>query len=617
MILTQYIRYFLLIFFVEIFLQACSERVYIFEGLKGPLAPSSIFEPVELGPEQFDHGGASRLAILITEEESHWLALASGMKTIGIPFRMTKDIETALQHETLMLYPQVTGRNLEPDDLSALREYVQGGGTLIGTNVLGGGLSDLFGFEGISESKSRHLLTFQNGFSETQNFESRGLSRVKIGSASDISANPGTNSYIGPQNSPIAVYENGEAAIISNDYHNGKTYALGVDLGQLLAKGYNRRQVDISEHYANHYSPTLDAFLIFIEGIYKDQTTAAVTLGTVPDGKSLSFMLSFDIDFSKSLKNAIVYAEHQKSEGISGTYFIQTKYVRDYNDRIFMNEEAGKLIRELESLGAEIASHSVAHSNDMWDFDLGDGSEFYPEYKPFVQTAKKTRNATIMGELRVSKFLLDHFLDTQDIDSFRPGFLSNPAQMPQALTSADYKYSSSSTANISLTHLPFQLSYGREFSAFTPIFEIPITLEDELHGPMLDRLDDAIKLTRQIADIGGSYVVLIHTDDIDTRLEFQKKIIEEVKPYAWMGTIRQFGDWWSARNNVSVDVTKKSDGDYQIVLSADQPIKGLSLEIDPAFQIKSASMPLDTLAIQKGTILIDHLEGQQTINIHN
>lgn len=164
------LRYFLIILLSVTFLKACSERVYIFEGLEGPLAPSQILEPAELGPSQFEKGETSRLVILITEDDSHWLALASGLKTIGVPFRMTRDIESALQHETVMLYPQVTGRNFAPDEFRALRKFVDAGGTLIGTSILGGGLSDLFGFERISESKSRYILRFENGLPQTHNF---------------------------------------------------------------------------------------------------------------------------------------------------------------------------------------------------------------------------------------------------------------------------------------------------------------------------------------------------------------------------------------------------------------------------------------------------------------
>jgi len=602
------------IFFILI-LPACSEHVYIFEGLEGPEAQTPLMAPIALGPEQFDKGETSRLAILITEEDSHWLALARGLKTIGIPFRMTHDIEDALRHDIVMVYPQITGVNLSISELESLRSYVKDGGTLVGTNVLGRSLADMFGFEAISESKSRYLLQFQNGAAETRGFQEKGLSKIKIGSAEDSAANPGTNSYIGLAVKPLALYENGEAAIISNNYGAGKTYALGLDLGQLLAKGYNRRQVDIRKDYANKYQPTLDAMLMFMEAIYKAQDAPKVTLGTVPEGKSLSFILSHDIDFSKSLRNAIPYAEHQNKENISGTYFIQTKYIRDYNDAIFFGAEAGPLVKKLEALGAEIGSHTVAHSNAMWEFDVGDGTESYPDYRPFVQTKTRTRGATLMGETRISKFLLDNFLSRQQVESFRPGFLSNPDQMPEVLASTGYKYSSSTTANVSLTHLPFQLSYGREFSALTPIFEFPITVEDELDGPMIERLEESVDLARRIAKIGGLYVVLIHTDDVDSRLDFQKAIVEEVKPYAWIGSMRNFGDWWAARNEVSVDVKDRGLGTYEILLNAKTPIKGLTIELNNVFQIMESSMPLKNIQAQGKVILLRQLSGQQTLII--
>ncbi len=596
-------------------LSACSERVHIFEGVEGPLTPTPVIAAIDAVPSQFDEGDTSRLAVFLTEDESNWLSLVRGLKTIGIPFRVTTDLEAALRHDSVMIYPQITGLNLELGELTAIREYVQEGGTLIGTNVLGGGLFDMFGFKEISESKARYGMNFETGFSETADFQNKGLSRLKIGSAADTAANPGTNSYLGVKNPPLARYENGEAAIIENVYGDGKTYALGVDVGQLLAKGYNRRQVDITEHYANHYQPTLDAFLILIENIYMAKPRPRVTLGTVPDGKDLSFILSHDVDFSKSLKNALPYAEHQNEEAISATYFIQTKYVRDYNDVIFMDDEAIGVIQELERLGAEIASHSVAHSNAMWDFDIGDGTETYPQYRPFVMNAARTRGATIMGELRVSKFLLDHFTAGQEVESFRPGFLSNPSQMPQALASSGYKYSSSATANVSLTHLPFQLTYGREFSALTPVFEIPITVEDELDGPMIDRLEDSKTLARQIAEIGGVYVVLTHTDDVDSRLEFQKAVVEEVKPYAWMGSIRQFGDWWAARDQVTVDIKDLGGGAFELALTAPVPIKGLSLELNGEYEVTGSSMPMETVQIDGQAILLGPLSGAQTVTL--
>ncbi|WP_026942876.1 polysaccharide deacetylase family protein [Hellea balneolensis] len=611
---SRFYSYILILVFGA-FLQACGQTVFVFDDLEGPQTQAVMMEPEDLGPRQFDDGQASRLAVLITEDDSHWLALATGLKTIGIPFRMTTDVREALAHDIVMIYPQVTGLNLSGGELGEIRDYAKQGGTLIGTNILGGGLADMFGFQSIAESKSRYYLSFWEGHVETEEFSEKGLTDIKIGSAEQIDANPGTNSYLGISGEVLAAYENGEAAIVKSQYGTGTTYALGLDIGQLLSKGYNRRQVDIRQYYANNYQPTLDALLILLENIYKQQASLKVTLGTVPDGKSLSFIMSHDIDFSRSLINAIPYAKQQKEAGISGTYFIQTKYVRDYNDEIFFSDEGASLVRELDALGAEIASHSVAHSNAMWDFEIGDGSEAYPEYRPFVRTKTRTTGATLIGETRISKFLLDNFTRKQEVESFRPGFLSNPSQMPQVLASTGYKYSSSSTANVSLTHLPFQLSYNRAFSAFTPVFEFPITVEDEIEAPMINRLDPAIKLARQIAKIEGLYVVLIHTDAVDTRLDFQKAIIDEVRPYAWMGTLREFGQWWTARDDVSIDIKNMGSRLYQISLNSETSIKGLTLELNGPAKLIESSIPLEQIQVFEQGLLLPKFSGPQTLMV--
>ena len=577
--MTYFLRAFLLLF--GLLMAACSDPVHKIEGVSGPTHISEIntYEPAS--PEMFQQGHDSRLAILLTDHQSHWLSLARGLKTMGVPFRMTEDPQDAFRHDVVLVYPIISGRTMDAATLRSLTEYVETGGHVIASNVLGGGLQNLFGITGVQESKSHYRLQFEPGFAETGAFESKGLAKIKIGSKDHIDDNIGTNIYRGA-NRALAVYENGDTAITYNEFGTGKSFALGVDIGHLLSKGYSQRQVDISKNYVNTYQPTTDALLIFIKNIYRQNQAGAVTIGTVPDGQKLNFILTHDIDYSESLRNALPYAKYQADQGISGTYFVQTKYVKDYNDKAFFNETGIETLTALEGFGAEIGSHSVSHAKGMWTFPLGNGRETYPEYAPFVQTAETTRNGTTLGELRVSKFLLDHFLKASSVQSFRPGFLSNPYHLPQALDVTGYQYSSSATANEALTHFPYQLTVDRKFERLTPVFEFPITIEDEEKPPMFSRVESAKTIARQIAQIGGLYIVLTHTDDVDERLEFQKQMIDEVRPYAWTGSLREFGAWWVARDKVSIDVSE-TDERLIIELHAPSPIEGLTLELTKAY----------------------------------
>jgi len=162
----------------------------------------------------------------------------------------------------------------------------------------------------------------------------------------------------------------------------------------------------------------IDVLLRMVKRIYRQQKPGAVTLGVVPDGRALAMVFSHDIDFNRSIANTVTYAEHERERGFAGTHFIQTKYIRDWDDSIFLNDETRVHVARLLELGMEVASHSVSHSLVFSRFSLGSGEEIYPSYRPFVVSATETHDGFILGELRVSKFLLEGMADGIPVESF-------------------------------------------------------------------------------------------------------------------------------------------------------------------------------------------------------
>ena len=335
-----------------------------------------------------------------------------------------------------------------------------------------------------------------------------------------------------------------------------------------------------------------------------------MTVGTVPFGKSLSVMLTHDVDFTRSIKNAVDYAEYEKSQGLVGTYFIQVKYIRDYNDDIFFNDEGVGYLARLAELGMELGSHTIAHSKVFDQFPMGTGREAYPSYAPYVKSRMKAQNASVLGELRVSKFLIDHF-SGQEIVSFRPGELSNPYGLPQALLATGFRYSSTATANNSLTHLPYQLTYNRLTESEVDIFEFPVTIEDEELPKMGDRLPQALEVARKISRYGGSVVVLIHPNILDHKLAFEKGFVEGVRPYAWFGSVREFGRWWAARNQVEVDVTRGPTS-MQVTMTVPQPVAGLTIEVPEGWTVERAGSLPKGVTQQGRVVTLPELQGAHT-----
>lgn len=583
---------------------------YRFPGVSGPTHVTVVPPKVPASWTTYGQGSQSRLAILLTDPDSSWLGLAHGLKAMGIPFRITRDVQEALMHQVVLVYPMISGKVLSPDALQALAAFPERGGTLIGVQVLGGGLNRVFGFRDAIESRQRYDMRLSATDPLLAELTDPSERHLRIGIRDKGLDVMGTYGYT-ENVTPLALFDDGSAAITQATHGRGRAYAIGLDLGFLLLKGYNNRGEELVRTYDNQFDPTLDVWLRLLRSMYRATEERAVTLGTVPFGKSLSVLLTHDVDFTQSIRNAIDYAEYEKSQGLIGTYFIQVKYIRDYNDDIFFNDEGVRHLKRLADLGMELGSHTIAHSKVFNRFPLGTGREAYPSYAPFVKDRQTALNASILGELRVSKFLIDHF-SGQTIVSFRPGELSNPFSLPEALLATGFRYSSTATANNSLTHLPYQLNYERLTDSEIDIFEFPVTIEDEELPKLGDRLPQALDVARRISRYGGAVVVLIHPNILDHKLAFEKGFVEGVRPYAWFGSLGQFGQWWVARNRVELDVERDPTA-MRVTLSAPQAVTGLTIEVPEGWRVTpSGSTPKGIE--QRGTVVMfPELQGIQKI----
>lgn len=593
-------------------LPAAAAPAGVLKGARGPAGKTEMAAPRPAADSDYRDGGTSRLVILLTDPDSAWLGLVHGLKSMGVPFRITRDYKDALRHRVVLVYPIVSGKVLTPEALGALAKFPEMGGTLIAVDVEGGGLQGVFGFASIAPSRTRGRIELDGSNPAARGLDDERERRFHFSNPQHADQTVGSVGYIGALDPPLARFEDGTAAVTSRLVGRGGAYAFGVDPGFLILKGYNNREQGIARAYVNEFEPAIDVILRLITNIYRAGEPSAVILHTVPEGKDLSVVLTHDVDYAHSVANALRYAEYERKAGVRATYFIQTKYIRDWNDAAFFNERAVAELIELRGMGGEIASHSVAHSRVFSRFPLGSGEEGYPEYRPFVKTRTETQGGTILGELRVSRHLLESSIPGSTVRSFRPGHLQNPYQLPQALEACGYRYSSSVTANNSLTHLPFRLTYGRETSAESAVYEFPVTIEDEKLPPLEGRLPAALKLAGKLSRYGALMMVLIHTNVVEPKLGFERGLVEALRDRAWFGPLEDFGDFWAARDRVELDVTPNGTG-LTVSLRAPAPVRGLTLTPPPGYRLASSQPPQLSVREADGRLVISDLSGEATV----
>lgn len=589
------------------------ENVFTFPNLKGPTKKSIVSPREYTSWRKYHTDNVSAMAVLLTDTGARWIGLAHGLTGMGIPFTITTDVKEAIKHKVVMVYPSVSGEVLDKSAMQDIAAIPRNGGTLIATNVYGGGMNELFDFKDAT-AHAHSVLQLNTGVA-TKDMESIFSDvidrRILLGDGKDTENAAAKTGYTHPVNALIN-YEDGTGCLVFKDYGAGKSYALGIDLGSYFLTNMNGRGYDANRAYVNRYEAGIDIWLRILKQIYVSGNEAPVTVSPVPFNKSLTMLITHDIDFTRSIVNTVKYAELEQSMGVRGTYFIQTKYVKDWNDDIFFNSQNVQYLQKTASLGMEIGSHSVAHSKVFSKFAMGTGTESYPDYKPFVQERLVTYNGTILGELRISKFLLESSVPGYEVHSFRPGHLQYPFALPQALQATGFRNTSSVTGGSVQTNLPYQLMYNREYDAELDIVEIPVAVEDEAGLPMLSRLDSAVYFAGQLAKYGGVLNVLIHTDILGQKYEFEQKLLATLKDKAWVSTVGDFGEWWRARSRVTVLVTNdKNSHTITVKNGYGQPVKGITLQVPPAWKLVAGN---NNVVKEGNAVIIDQLNDQVIIS---
>lgn len=534
-----------------------SHAFYSFEELAGP-AGRDVPPPITpTAIEVFERGSEHRLAILVTDPSSQWLGLARAFDAAGLPFTMTTSPERALRHRVILAYPTISGRVLSAAALRGLSRHVGDGGTLLAFDLQGGGLEGVFGVAGIQPARTRETLRWTSAGAPDERVTYFSSARSDLPMASQSFQLAGAE--------VLATFEDGGAGVVCND-HGGRACLMGIDLGLLARRAFDGRTDGVGRDYVNVYEPSLDVLVRWVRDLYVAGEPMPWLIDTAPPGYELAIVLTHDIDYTRSVDNAAAFSAMEREAGVRATYFVQTKYVRDYNDDVFLTHATVPLLRDLAAQGMEIGSHSVSHSYAFRTFPFGTGDEHYPTYRPYAETRTTASGGTIMGELRVSKFLLEHFTGAA-VTSFRPGHLSHPFRLPDALIAAGYANSSSTMAGASLTHLPFQATYARAGESLAPVFEFPVTIEDEKPPRLGTRLDAANEVVERIASQGGLAVILIHPDVTDHKLEFERRLIAHWRNRAWIGTLAEYGAWWRARSDVDVDIGREA-GDWVMTVHA-------------------------------------------------
>ncbi len=125
---------------------------------------------------------------------------------------------------------------------------------------------------------------------------------------------------------------------------------------------------------------------------------------------------------------------------------------------------------------------------------------------------------------------------------------------------------------------------------------------------MGDRVTEALEVARRISRYGGSVVVLIHPNILDHKLSFEKEFVAGVRPYAWFGSVGEFGRWWAARDHVQLDVAQDART-LIVAIAAHELADGLTLEIPAGWTLSPTRSSLKGIQQRSASVILPEWQG--------
>jgi len=570
--------------------------------------PQGRSEPTAQYPELFP----LQVAVLWTKPEESPLAVVHCLKEMGIPFFVTRSVEQAARHPLVVIFPSVDARTFTGAEVAKLAHLVERGGAILAQNVYTGTLKPVFGFRDFVPSRQRYRMRFSSSGEPILKYLDRPEEREAPLGSPQYSQVIWSNGYVpDPTASALARFDDGTAALLSKAVGKGRSYLLGVSLTDVVLRSQSNRDYEAERHYVNAFEPGADIWMLLLRAWYETCALKWIRLATMPDGLRSVLVITHDVDWSGSFRPALDFARAEKASGIRSTFFIQTKYVSDANSTAFFDGQNLDELRELASVGAVIASHTVIHARTFHHFELGSGQETYASYRPRVLAGERVSGGTVFGEVRVSKELLDGELPGQHTILFRAGHLRVPMSLPEALERSGYEFDSSFTACDVLTNFPYALARDLGFEEDSALYEFPVTIEDEEAPPLGERIAQALDVIRANADNNAANVALIHTNESKSKLPAEQKLLAALPSGVGVRDLLSVARFWRARDRLMWTVKERRQ-EILLTVKAAEPIAGLTFEF--ARPLASVSKGA-TLLPDRHRVVLPELQPGQTISL--
>jgi hypothetical protein len=492
---------------------------------------------------------------------------------LGIPSTDVTSVPSPATNPFLLVAGVLNNSNLTSGDVTALTNYVSGGGTLYlwQPNVLS--LLTALGIPSLPNNYSgltqeqRPLTFIATGADDPL------LKYIddpeKINWAPFFPLDDVTRGYTAGSCTPLATWSTGDYATLRCDIGSGRAYVFGWRLRPLLTLPERQLGNDTGPQSTNEVVADADICRMLMRGSYEDYAATPQERQWAPGGHHAALIITHDVDAVVSYQNAPAWVDFEESLGIKSTYFFTTSpYDNGWVGPMYSGTGLDDIQYALNH-GFDVQGHSFGHFPDFSSAVDGTGSETASNYQPvFTDDGTMlccTSGMSVIGELGVSRWLLQNDFSIP-VSSFRAGYLDVP------ITSSGYPrillleglsatgYQRDSTYALALTRGSFPFALFDEDSStgtVTPyhVMEYPLDISGD-QVPVLDSttLNDYLSRWETVIkfnyDNNAPTILLLHPIDTQIRFQAEQQLITDLQNQGldlWIGDLKTFAQFWESQ----------------------------------------------------------------------
>lgn len=497
------------------------------------------------------------------------------LEIAGAPFFTTKDLNKALSESKMILFSSpVRNVTFTQEEVTTISDWVKDGGVIIAPACIEQSyeISQLFGITAASYNKSRYFASWEDDQMTDKELEYMDEPEEKdfsLGNAK-LGESVKTYGYTISTAIPLARFNDGDVAISSNKFGEGRVYSFGFLWRDVIQRSQLNKDFSAQRSYSNDFEPSADAFPLFVRSVYNKYNQVSVWKSTIPDGFESVLIPTHDCDSRTAYEQMHYMSDYEKAIGLKAHYFLTTHYFKDspyLSD--FYDAAAIKESKKLLEAGHTVGSHSICHFPDFSKTNLFPNTVVTKEsYRAHHDpTTGVSSNGSTWAEVVLSKKILEEDLGNK-VRSFRTGHLAMNKNIPEMLKVGQYSFSSCYGAGDVLTCFPYLERLSNDWTgAHTGVLQMPLHFSDVINDDPMNEKNWSEKSERWlkiINKLAGNYapsMLLIHPNR-DWKMKAEKQLVE-IMDLNKIGlyNFEDYGDFWLARREFKFEYGyDKSEG---------------------------------------------------------